>query len=96
VSDTETVNTETVSYSEESESTGISYAAFGATLVILLVIVVVCGVVIVIQHRRIPKELSLLSWFLVKIGSSFDFNVPLQYVFENEITCNLKFYDKSG
>ncbi|XP_056010039.1 uncharacterized protein LOC130051685 [Ostrea edulis] len=61
-------DTDIVNYSEESKNIGISPAAFGATLTILLVVIVTCTALVVIQHRRIPKESSLLSWFLVKIG----------------------------
>lgn len=58
-----------VSSVRQSEKGGISPVAFGVTLAFLLVVIVTCLVVIVIQHKRIPKESSLTSWFLVKIGT---------------------------
>ncbi|XP_062610443.1 MAM domain-containing glycosylphosphatidylinositol anchor protein 1-like, partial [Saccostrea cucullata] len=55
---------------KESGSKGISPAAFGATLTILLIALISCTIIIIIQHRRIPKESSLITWFLVKIGKA--------------------------
>lgn len=52
--------------------------AFGVTLAFLLVVIVTCLVVIVIQHKRIPKESSLTSWFLVKIGRRSNLESQIQ------------------
>lgn len=59
---------ETVSSARQPDNVGISPVAFGVTLAFLLLALVSCIVIIVIQHRRIPKQSSLISWFLVKIG----------------------------
>lgn len=47
---------------------GVSPAAFAVTLTLLLIALAVCSVVIFVQHRRIPKEKSLKTWFIKKIG----------------------------
>ncbi|XP_078327287.1 uncharacterized protein LOC111123183 isoform X1 [Crassostrea virginica] len=52
----------------DKECNGISPGAIWATLSILLFALALCLVVIFVQHRRIPKESSLKTWFLLKIG----------------------------
>ncbi|XP_061184407.1 uncharacterized protein LOC133192412 [Saccostrea echinata] len=77
--------------SKESRSEGISPAAFGATLTILLIALFFCTIIIVIQHRRIPKESSLITWVLVKLGrvsdrkrksKSFPEEIPEEHSYE--------------
>lgn len=72
------IGTPIVSSVRQSEKGGISPVAFGVTLAFLLVVIVTCLVVIVIQHKRIPKESSLTSWFLVKIGRRSNLESQIQ------------------
>ncbi|XP_062615314.1 vascular cell adhesion protein 1-like [Saccostrea cucullata] len=58
------------------QSEGISLTVFGATLASLIVALLFCTVIIVIQHRRIPKESSLITRFFVKLGLKYDFFFP--------------------
>lgn len=69
--------TPTVSSVSQSEKVGIPPVGFGVTLAFLLIVIVSCLVIVVIQHKRIPKESSLTSWFLVKIGKqSLESQIP--------------------